>query len=90
MTPPAIPGNHTVVLIGPAPVVFAALAVNLVVFRLLIRARGNTDAVSRRKLISPGESAGMVTTGLLGSLLTTSAVTIAVNVLIGQIARFSN
>ena len=90
VTPPAIPGSHTVVLIGPAGVVFAALAVNLLTLWLLIRMGGNTNATSRGKFNRLGGPVRVATTGLLGSFLTIFVMTIAVNLLIANIAHLSN
>src|ERR1022692_1904769 len=66
-TPPARPGTQNVVLIGPAAVVFPALAVNSLILWLLIRIGGKTDG---GKFTGLGGSVGTATTGLLGSFLT--------------------
>jgi hypothetical protein len=78
---PATPGTQHVVLIGPPLVVVPALAVSLLILWLLVR---------RGKLNRLGGPVGAATTGFLGSFLTIFATTIAVNVLIANIARFSN
>lgn len=72
LTPPAAPGSRNVVLIGPAPVVFAALAVNLLILWRL-------DARFRGKFNRLGGYVVAGATGLAGSLLTIFATTIAVN-----------
>ena len=90
MTPPATPGSHTVVLIGPTEVVFSTLAVSPLILWLLIRMGGRTDATFQEKFNRLGGSVGVAATGFLGSFLTIFAVTIAVNVLIANIAHFSN
>jgi hypothetical protein len=87
VTPPATPGSRTVLLIGPTAVVFAALAVNLLILWLLIRI-GRSDATFRGKFNRLGGSVGVGTSGLLGSFLTIFAMTIAVNLLIAHIATF--
>ena len=79
---PAPAGRHTVVLIGPVAVVFFALAVSPLILWLLIRRGGKFTRV--------GGSLGAAATGFLGSFLTIFAMTIAVNLVIANIAHFSN
>ena len=85
VTPPATPGSHTVVLIGPTAVVFSALAVSPLILWLFIRIGGKTEATFRGF-----NRLGVAAAGFLGSFLTIFAVTIAVNLLIANIAQFSN
>jgi hypothetical protein len=87
---PATTGSQRSVLIGPAAVVLAALPVDLLILRLLIRGNRKTDVPVPAKFKRIGRLVGIASTGLLGSFITIIAVTISVNLTIGQIARFSN
>ena len=75
-----MPGNKNVVLIGPTAVVFPTLIVNLLILLLLVRTGGEFNRL--------GGSVGVATTGFLGSFLTIFVMTIAVNLIIANIAHF--
>ena len=88
LTPPSLPGTRNAVLIGPPPVVLAALAVNLVLLALLTRRDPRTvHAITSDRR---GRSFGAAVTGMLGSLLTVVALTVAGNLLLTHAGRFSN
>jgi hypothetical protein len=79
MTSPGAPGAPTLVLLGPTPVVFAALALNLILLGLIIR--WNHGASDQKKLNARPRSVGGAAAGLLGSLVTLFSMTIAMNLL---------
>ena len=79
MTSPGVPGARTIVLLGPTRVVFAALALNLILLGLIIR--WNRGASDQRKLNARPRSFGAAAAGLLGSLVVIFSMTIAINLL---------
>lgn len=84
MASPAIPGTRNVVLLGPVPIVFLALVVNLVLLGLLIR--HNSGGGELERFDARGRSF-VVATGLVGSLAAIFGVTIAVNLLLANVSR---
>lgn len=88
LTPPTQPATRGSVLIGPPPVVFAALAANLVLLGVLTRREPRT--ARSRKSDARGPSLGVAVTGMLASLFTVVALTVAVNILLANVGRFSN
>ena len=88
LSAPPLPGTRNAVLIGPPPVVFIALALNLVLLGLLTRRDPRT--AHGRKSDPRGRSIGAAVTGMLGSLLAVVALSVAVNLLLTHAGRFSN
>lgn len=85
MASPAIPGTRNVVLLGPVPIVFLALVVNLVLLGLLIR--HNSGGGELERFDARGGSFVVAATGLVGSLAAIFGVTIAVNLLLANVSR---